>query len=132
MPEADERQCLLSEQGAQPRSALNAFRFPANNVSFCVAVGIIYWLMTWTFANLRVDAWLDIPPKARRSRAASRRSPLQLRECLQQERAGRTEAPAKPGPRQGCEVLHPRLEEKTFTGTGTVEEWTLQAMEFYF
>ena len=31
------------------------------NFSFCLAVGIIYWLMTWTFANLEGGLWLEIP-----------------------------------------------------------------------
>jgi hypothetical protein len=112
-------------------SALNAFRFPANNVSFCVAVGIIYWLMTWTFANLRVDAWLDIPPGEKITRGLTQ-SAFQLRECLQEEEQVQTKL--RQSRAKGKDVRSCILgsEEKTYTGTGTVEEWTLQAMEFYF
>jgi len=111
-------------------SALNAFKFPANNVSFCVAVGIIYWLMTWTFANLRVDAWLTIPPGETITRGLTQ-SALQLRECLKppgQEKLRQSRA-AKSEDVTSCIV---GSEKGLFTGTGTVEEWTLQAMEFYF
>ena len=84
MPKQTSANACYPSKARSRASALNAFRFPVNNVSFCVAVGIIYWLMTWTFANLRVDAWLDIPPGEKITRGLTQ-SPLQLRECLQPE-----------------------------------------------
>jgi hypothetical protein len=118
-------------------SALNFFRFPGNNVSFCVAVGIIYWLMTWTFANLRVDAWLIIPEGKTITRGLTQ-SAIQLRECLKppadqtklrQSRAPKgQEAETEDGKVTRC-ILG--SEKGLFTGTGTVEEWTLQTIEFF-
>jgi Calcineurin-like phosphoesterase len=112
-------------------SALNAFKFPANNVSFCVAVGIIYWLMTWTFANLRVDAWLTIPEGQKITRGLTQ-SPFQLRECLQEGAEGRTKLRQSRASGKDVKSCILGSEERTFTGTGTVEEWTLQTMEYFF
>ncbi len=112
-------------------SALNAFRFPGNNISFCVAAGIIYWLMTWTFANLKVDAWLKFR-QAKRSRAALRNQQFSCGNvCKRAQTRQRNFARAEP---RGKDVSSCILgsEKRTFTGTGTVDEWTLQTMEFYF
>jgi hypothetical protein len=111
--------------------ALNAFRFPGRNISFCVAAGILYWLMTWTFANLRVDAWLTIPENGKITRGLTQ-SAAALRECLQPEEETQTKLRQSRAEKKGdvtsCILGSPK---GIFTGTGTVEEWTLQTMNFY-
>ena len=113
------------------RTALNILRFPRDNLSFCVAAGILYWLMTWTFANLKVDAWLEIPQGAKITRGLTQTAAA-LRECLQQEPEARPTLRQSRAPDRDVKSCILGSNEKTFTGTGTVEEWTLQTMEFYF
>ena len=88
--------------------------------------------MTWTFANLRVDAWLDIPPGEKITRGLTQ-SPLSVARMPPAGRAGRSTKRRQSRATGDVKVLHPGSERnyRPFTGTGTVEEWTLQAMEFY-
>ncbi len=112
------------------RTALNVLRFPRDNVSFFIAAGILYWLMTWTFATLRVDAWINIPPGGAITRGLTQ-TPAAVRECLQGPEGHAALRQSRAAAKDvGTCILGSK--EKLFTGTGTVEEWTLQTMQFYF
>jgi hypothetical protein len=111
--------------------ALNAFRFPGRNVSFCIAAGILYWLMTWTFANLKVDFWLEIPKDGKITRGLTQTAAA-VRECLQPEADALAKVRQSRALQRDVKSCILGSTEKTFTGTGNVEEWTLQIMQFYF
>ena len=130
-PKQTTRNACYPSKAQSYRTALNILRFPRDNVSFFIAAGVLYWLMTWTFANLRVDAWIDIPQGGKITRGLTQTAAA-LRECLQTT----PEAPTKlrqnraaDSDVRSCILGSP---DKVFTGTGTVEEWTLQTMQFYF
>jgi len=115
--------------------AMNPLKFPGRNVSFCVAAGILYWLMTWTFANLSVDFWLNIPQGGNITRSLTQ-SPEQLRKCLEPEkhqgRQGRSTVLV--GDAKSCLLdlgENQRDGSQLFVGRGTVEQWTLQLMDLH-
>jgi hypothetical protein len=111
--------------------ALHALRFPGRNVSFWIAAGILYWLMTWTFANLKVDFWLEIPEGGKITRGLTQ-SPAAVRECLQPEADTVAKLRQSRAAQRDVKSCILGSTEKTFTGTGNVEEWTLQMVQFYF
>ena len=64
------------------RLALGNWLFPFRNFGFCLAVGIVYWLLTWTFATLRIDFWLEVPKDQQITRGLIQ-TPQAVRECLE-------------------------------------------------
>ena len=113
--------------------------FPKRNFGFCLAVGIIYWLMTWTFANLRVDFWLEVPKDAKITYGLIQ-TPAAVRQCLEPPtQAGpspqqqRSRSNVVSGDVKTC-MLDPGAERngyRPFNGTGRIEDWTLQLIDFY-
>ena len=114
-PKQTTRSAVYPTKTQSFRTALNILRFPRDNVSFFIAAGILYWLMTWTFANLRVDAWIDIPP-GRQDHAWSHPD-RRGREGMSPAQPRRpNQAAPKPRARQRCQVLHSRFDRKGFYG----------------
>ena len=139
-PKETKRDACYPSKATSYRLALGNWLFPKRNFGFCLAVGLIYWLMTWTFANLRVDFWLEVPKDAQITRGLIQ-TPEAVRLCLdppvqtgqpgQQQRVRRSNVPS--GDVKTC-LLDPGPERngyKPFNGTGRIEEWTLQLIDFY-
>jgi hypothetical protein len=141
-PKETNSSACYPSKGTSYRLALGNWMFPWRNVGFCLAVGLIYWLMTWTFATLRVDFWLDVPKDAKITRGLIQ-TPRALRECLDpspqaeqatpQQKARRSIVPpAKDAKECLLATGSPRPDgSRRFEGTGKIEEWTLQLIEFY-
>jgi len=141
-PKQTTRDACYPSKATSYRLALGNWLFPKRNFGFCLAVGLIYWLMTWTFANLRIDFWLDVPPNAQIERGLVQ-TPRALRECLQKsseppEQQGQATQPAQPKARRSSVAPTGDVKtcilaagSRTFTGTGRIDEWTLQLIDFY-
>jgi hypothetical protein len=140
-PKETKRDACYPSKGTSYRLALGNWLFPKRNFGFCLAVGLIYWLMTWTFANLRVDFWLDVPRDAKVTRGLIQ-TPRALRECLDPT----TQPEQRPQQKTRRSIVPPTTDVRTcllatgverpdghkrFDGTGRIEEWTLQLIEFY-
>jgi hypothetical protein len=117
------------------RLALGNWLFPFRNFGFCLAVGIVYWLLTWTFATLRIDFWLEVPKDQQITRGLIQ-TPQAVRECLeptQRPQQQRTRSNVATGDVKSC-LLDPGPERngyRPFNGTGRIEDWTLQLIDFY-
>jgi len=147
-PKQTSKDACYPSKATSYRLALGNWLFPKRNFQFCLAAGIIYWLMTWTFASLRVDFWVDVPRHMEIEQGLVQ-TPRALRECLQKsspapEGSPRSLQQEPPRARHGnrapttdvkaC-LLEPGVERpdgyRRFTGTGRIDEWTLQLMDFY-
>ncbi len=54
-PKVTTKPACYPSKGQSRRMAWSSWRFPARNVAFCLFMGLIYWLLTWTFSELRVE-----------------------------------------------------------------------------
>ena len=146
-PKQTQTDACYPSKATSYRHALSNWLFPKRNFGFCLAIGLVYWLMTWTFANLRVEFWLDVPVGTEIEQGLVQ-TPRALRECLQKSRQT---------PEQQAQSLEPQAEQKTrrsnvaptdnvkacllagsderrsqrFIGTGRIDEWTIQLVDFY-
>ena len=132
-PKETKRNACYPSKATSYRLALGSCLFPKRNLGFCLAVGLVYWLMTWTFAGLRVDFWLDVPPKAEIEQGLVQ-TPRALRECLQNSPQTRRSNVAPTGDVKTC-LLATGDERpngyRRFIGGGRVDQWTLQLIKFY-
>ena len=122
------------------RLALGNWLFPFRNFGFCLAVGIVYWLLTWTFATLRVDFWLEVPKEPAdhpRSHPDAARpfENVSTADAAEQRAAAAHGAATCRSPatsRRVCSTPAPeRNGYRPFNGTGRIEDWTLQLIDFY-
>lgn len=44
------------------RLAWGNLKFPFRNWTFALAIGVVYWLLAWSFSGLKVGFWVNIPP----------------------------------------------------------------------
>ena len=145
-PKETERNACYPSKGTSYRLALGNWLFPKRNFQFCLAAGVIYWLTTWAFATLRVDFWLDVPTGYQIEQGLVQ-TPRALRECLQKPRPPQDRSlTAEPAPQKARRSnVAPTDDVKTcllapgedkggysrFTGTGRIDEWTMQLIDFY-